>query len=61
MKKCEKCTVNPAEFHLINGEEKEHLCNPCCSDSVMGLIEYNKNVNIQNNGKKDGITELELK
>jgi len=57
---CDNCEVNPAETHLINGEEKKNLCSVCCQESLYSMAITNNELYICNNGTKDGLTELEL-
>lgn len=61
-KKCKNCTVTFAEILLINGKEKDRLCNSCCSEALYSMVLANNTMTINNKDKnKAGLTVLEIK
>jgi len=43
-KNCQECEVNKSEFVLVNGQEKENLCEICIQESIWDLIDSNLKV-----------------
>lgn len=60
MKKCSNCEVNQAESKLVNGEDIENLCRPCCEERIYDMAICNSKLSIKNEGVKEGLNQLIL-
>ena len=54
-KTCQECEVNKAEYVLVNGQERDNLCEPCIIEQIFDLIKDNEQVTFK---KKLNVIEV---